>query len=402
MLTPAEAEKLILENVAALQREDCPIASAHDRVLRMDLRADRDLPPYDRVTMDGYAVRAEALAAGTRSFRIEGVQAAGMRAFKLGPEPEACIEIMTGAVMPDGADCIVPYEETRREDAQMVVTGDAAQFAAGHASHRRGSDHRSGELIVRAGTRLSGREIAVAAACGYAVLTVTQLPRIAVVATGDELVEVDVRAAPHQVRRSNDHALRAALLAAGYPNVERFHLRDVRHEIEHLLWHIIAEVDVVVICGGVSKGKFDYLPAELDRQGVQKVFQGVAQRPGKPLWFGVSARKTPVFALPGNPVSAYTCLHRYVLPALAHMSGLSRPPPRMVALAERVSFKPNLTYFLPVRVSSGPRAELLASAGETNSSGDFSGLVETDGFVELPAGPGEFPAGTVLPFWPWL
>ncbi|MEX2045430.1 MAG: molybdopterin molybdotransferase MoeA, partial [Opitutus sp.] len=316
MLTPAEAEKLILENIAPLQREDCPISGAQGRVLRMDLRADRDLPPFDRVTMDGYALRAAALEAGTRSFRIEAVQAAGMRAFKLGPEPEACIEIMTGAVLPDGADCVVPYEETRRDGTRMIVTGDVAVFTAGHALHRRGSDYRAGELIVRAGTRLTGREIAVAAACGYGVLGVSQLPRIAVVATGDELVEVDARVASHQVRRSKDHALRAAVIGAGYPTVARFHLRDVRHEIEHLLWHIIAEVDLVVITGGVSKGKFDFLPAELDRQGVRKVFHGVAQRPGKPLWFGVSARSTPVFALPGNPVSAYTCLHRYVLPAL--------------------------------------------------------------------------------------
>ncbi len=402
MLNPAEAEKLILENVAALQREDCPIMAACGRVLRMDLRSDRDLPPYDRVTMDGYALRTSALAAGTRSFRIEGVQAAGMRAFKLGPDPEACIEIMTGAVLPEGADCVVPYEDTRRDGTMMILTGDAAQLGPGNALHRRGSDHRAGELIVRAGTRLTGREIAVAAACGYPVLTVAQLPRIAVVATGDELVEVDVRPAAHQVRRSNDHALRAALVGAGYTNVARFHLRDVRHEIEHLLWHIIAEMDLVVIAGGISKGKFDYLPAELDRQGVRRIFQGVAQRPGKPLWFGVSARNTPVFALPGNPVSAYTCLHRYVLPALAHMSGEVRRPPRTVALARKLSLKSSLTYFPPVRLSNGPRAEWLASTDETNTSGDFSGLVGTDGFVELTAASGHFPAGTPVPFWSWV
>lgn len=400
MLTPAEAEKLILENIGAFHREDCAIGSAHRRVLRMDVRADRDLPPFHRVTLDGYALRAASIASGTRSFRIEGVQAAGMRAFKLGAEPDACLEIMTGAVVPEGADCIVPYEETTRHGTIMTLKAEAS-FPEGNAIHARGSDHRSGETIVRAGVRLTGREIAVAAACGYGTLTVSQVPKIAVIATGDELVEVDAPVAPHQIRRSNDHALRAALVMAGYPNVARFHFRDVRHEIEHLLWHIIAEFDAVVITGGVSKGKFDYLPAELDRQGVRKVFHGVAQRPGKPLWFGVSARKTPVFALPGNPVSAYTCLHRYVLPALAHASGLAPTPPRLASLASPVTFKAPLAYFLPVKLSSGPRAELLASPDPSNTSGDFAGLVDTDGFVELPPGPGEFAAGTVVPFRSW-
>lgn len=401
MLTPAAAEQLILEAIAPFHREDCPLAAAHRRVLRSDLRADRELPPFDRVTMDGYALRAAAIAEGTRIFRIEGVQAAGMRAFKLGAATEACIEVMTGAVLPEGADCVVPYEDATR-DGVTIALQETALIASGNAVHRRGSDHRTGDVIVRAGVRLTGREIAVAAACGYAAVTVSQVPKIAVVATGDELVEVDSPVAPHQIRRSNDHALRAALQTAGYPQVARFHFRDVRHEIEHLLWHIIAEYDVVVITGGVSKGKFDYLPAELDRQGVKKVFHSVAQRPGKPLWFGVSARKTPVFALPGNPVSAYTCLHRYVLPALAHASGEAPVPLRTTALSSAVTFKPPLAYMLPVKLSSGPNAELLAIPDPSNTSGDFAGLVGTDGFIELPAERTEFPAGTLAPFRPWV
>ncbi|MES2691862.1 MAG: molybdopterin molybdotransferase MoeA [Verrucomicrobiota bacterium] len=401
MLTPAEAEKLILDQIAPFHREDCPLVAAHRRVLRNDLRADRDLPPFDRVTMDGYAVRTASIAAGTRVFRIEGLQAAGMRAFKLGEAPDACIEIMTGAVLPEGADCVVPYEDTTREGT-VVTLKDDVDPPKGNAIHARGSDNKSGSTIARAGVRITGREIAVAAACGYGALTVSHLPKIAVVATGDELVEVDAPVAPHQIRRSNDHALRAALQTAGFPNVARFHFRDVRHEIEHMLWHLIAEYDVIVITGGVSKGKFDYLPTELERQGVKKVFHGVAQRPGKPMWFGVSSRKTPIFALPGNPVASYTCLHRYVLPALAHASGLAPAPLRMTALASPVTFKPPLAYLLPVKLSSGPRAELLAIPDPSNTSGDFAGLVGTDGFIELPADVSEFPAGTLAPFRPWV
>ncbi len=402
MLTPEGAERLILEAIPLFHREDCAISEAHGRVLRSDLKADRDLPPFDRVTMDGFALRSASRAQGVSRFRVEATQAAGMRPFTLGPGPEACIEVMTGSVLPEGADCVVAYEDTTREGDWMEVSPGAEPSPAGRHVHRRRSDHPKGDVVVRAGVRLTGREIAVAASCGHPALTVTHSPKVAVISTGDELVEVDSLVAPHQVRRSNDHALRAALIRAGYPRSDRFHLRDIRHEIEHMLWHILAEYEVILITGGVSKGKFDFLPSELGRQGVRKIFQGVAQRPGKPFWFGLSGRMTPVFALPGNPVSAYTCLHRYVLPALDHASGLTLRPPFHAALSERVVFKPKLACLLPVRLSSGPRAELIASPCATNSSGDFAGLVGTDGFVELPAGPEEFPAGYLAPYRPWV
>jgi len=400
MLTPAGAERLILDAFPLFHREDCAIADAHGRVLRSDLRADRDLPPFDRVTMDGFAVRASSIEKGVARFRVEATQAAGMRPFTLGPDDNACIEVMTGAVLPEGADCVIPYEEANRE-GDWVAAAPAQGAVPGRNVHRRGSDHKAGDVVVRAGVRLTGREIAVAAACGYPAVTVSHSPKVAVVSTGDELVEVDALVAPHQIRRSNDHSIRAALIQAGHRRADRFHLRDVRHEIEHMLWHILAEYDVVLITGGVSKGKFDFLPSELGRQGVRKIFHGVAQRPGKPFWFGLSGRMTPVFALPGNPVSAYTCLHRYVLPALDHAGGLTPRPRLMAALSEPVVFRPRLACLLPVRVSSGPRAELNATPVQVGTSGDFGGLVDTDGFVELPADMEEFPAGYVAPYWSW-
>ena len=402
VLTPEGAERLILDAIPLFHRVDCAISEAHGRVLRSDLRADRDLPPFDRVTMDGFALRSASRAAGVTRFRVEATQAAGMMPFTLGPRPDACVEVMTGCVLPEGADCVLPYEEAVREGDRVDLLPEAEASEPGMHVHRRGSDHAKGEVIIRAGVRLTGREIAVAASCGHPALTVTHSPKIAVISTGDELVEVDSLVGPHQVRRSNDHAIRAALIMAGYPHADRFHLRDIRHEIEHMLWHILAEYEVILLTGGVSKGKFDFLPAELSRQGVRKIFQGVAQRPGKPFWFGLSGRMTPVFALPGNPVSAYTCLHRYVLPALDHASGLALRPPLHAALATPVVFKPKLACLMPVRLSSGPRAELLATPCTVNSSGDFAGLVGSDGFVELPASQDEFPEGFVAPFRPWV
>jgi molybdopterin molybdotransferase len=401
MLSPAAAEELILKNIAAFPAEDCPLINAQGGILRGAICADRDLPPFDRVTMDGFALRSADVAAGIREFQIEGVQAAGMSAHSLGAAPGFCVEIMTGAMLPVDADCVVPYEETTRTDGRMMLNAHAA-IKAGQSVHARGSDYHAGDLIVPAGTRLTGREIAVAASCGCATVVVSQRPKIAVVSTGDELVEVDGIVAPHQIRRSNDYALRAALLAAGYPQVERFHLHDMRHELEHELWHILAEFDVVLLTGGVSKGKFDYLPKVLTELGVETVFHGVAQRPGKPFWFGIGQRQVAVFALPGNPVSAYTCLHRYVLPALAQATGLPRQLPRTVCLAEAVKFKPPLACLLPVQLTDDGCGGRTAQPRPTNTSGDFAGLLATDGFIELSAHQTEFPAGTVANFWSWV
>ena len=400
MLTPAEAEQLILAALPRAAQEDCPIAEAHGRVLRAAVRADRDLPPFDRSTLDGFALRSASVSAGGRQFRIQGVQAAGQPPGRLGPAADACIEIMTGAPLPAGADAVVPYEETLREGPRMTVA-PALAVAPGHAVHRRASDHRAGETLVSPGTRLTGREIAVAAACGCAVLSVSCRPGIAIVATGDELVEVAAAVAPHQIRRSNDYALRAALVQSGYSRVERFHLRDDAAEMGPLLHRVLAEYEVVLLTGGVSRGKFDLIPAELERQGVRRVFHGVNQRPGKPFWFGMGGLEQPVFALPGNPVSAYTCLHRYVLPALATAAGLVLPPPRRIALAAAFTFRPRMTRFLPVALGDGPDGRRQAAPVPGNTSGDFSGLVGTDGFVELDPEPEEFPAGWVAPYWPW-
>ena len=399
MLSVAEAEQRVAEAVGPLPTEDCALLNAHGRVLRQPLVADRDLPPFDRVAMDGYALRHAAWTAGLRRWRVAGLQAAGTIALAV-PADDACIEVMTGAALPRGADSVVPYEDAVREESFITLT-PGRKIEAGQAVHRRGSDRAAGAVIVAPGVRLGGVEIAVAAACGYAHLALTQQPKIAVVATGDELVEVGAAVAPHQIRRSNDYALRAMLLAAGHPRVECYHLRDLRQEIEHRLWHIVAEYDVVLLAGGVSKGKFDFVPQVLDALGVRKIFQGVAQRPGKPFWFGLSPRRTPVFALPGNPVSCCVCLHRYVLPALGRMSALPAAAPQHAALAERLVVHPSLTAFVPVKLAPHDGLERRAVPVAANTSGDFASLAGTDGFVELPAGGGEFPAGAAVRFWPW-
>ncbi len=399
--SPTDAERIVLENIFTLPAEHCPLAAAHGRVLRAPVAADRELPPFDRVTMDGFALRSAAWAAGARRFRVTGTQAAGMMPLTLRADDE-CVEIATGAVLPAGADCVVPYEETAREGEFVTVANDAS-LAPGRSIHARGSDAAKGTVLVAAGVRLTAREVAVAAACGGATLSVGMRPSVAVVATGDELVEVDSpEVAPHQIRKSNDYALRAALLAGGLAaRVERLHLRDLRHEVEAGLRRIVAEFDVVLLTGGVSKGKFDFVPAALAALGVEKKIAGVAQRPGKPFWFGVTSRRTPVFALPGNPVSASVCYRRYVVPALEKMLGAAPARPDWVPLANATPGHATLTRLNAVRLIATPDGRRTAHAVACNTSGDFAELVGTDGFVELPPGPAEVPAGSVARYWAW-
>ena len=183
--------------------------------------------------------------------------------------------------------------------------------------------------------------------------------------------------------------------------IERLHLRDERGAIEAALRRVIMESDVVLLTGGVSKGKFDFVPSVLAALGVEKIIAGVAQRPGKPFWFGVTPQRTPVFALPGNPVSASVCFRRYVVPALGKMLGAAPARPDWTPLANATPGHAALTRLNAVRLVTSPDGRRAAHAVACNTSGDFAELVGTDGFVELPPGPAEVPAGTVARFWAW-
>ena len=400
LLSVAEAERIVLETVPPLPAEDCPLASALGRVLREPILADRDLPPCDRVTLDGIAVRHAAWLAGRREFRCEAIQPAGTKQRTLA-DPDACLEIMTGAELPVGCDTVIPYEELVLADGVARVKTGAAPVR-GQGIHQCGSDATAGGTLVPAGARVMAREIGSAAAVGCSTLRVALRPRMAVVTTGDELVAVDQQPERHQLRRSNEHALCAALQSGGGGAADRFHLRDLEHEIAAALRRLTAEYDWLVLCGGVSKGRFDFLPRVLEELHVTQHFHGVSQRPGKPFWYGTTRRATPVFALPGNPVSALICLRRYVLPALETALGAGSAPAQFVALAADIERHPTFTRFISARLASeASDARVWAWPAPTNTSGDFAGLAGSDGFAELPPGNETGTKGTIARFWRW-
>jgi molybdopterin molybdotransferase len=399
MTDVAAAETLILAHMPRFGARHEPLAACAGRVLAEDIHAERDQPPFDRVTMDGIALAFRDWGAGVRSFEVVGTQAAGAEPLAIAAAGQ-CVEVMTGTALPHGTDTVVPVERVQRSGTTAAIAADAA-VKAEQFVHRRGSDRTAGSLVLRAGTRLGPPEMAVLAGAGRASALVADLPRVAVISTGDELVEAGNPIAPHQIRSTNDRAIEASLTQHRLAEVTRARLRDDANALAVAIDRLDAELDVLVLSGGVSMGRFDFVPSVLAELGAKVVLRKVAQRPGRPMWFGVSARGKPVFALPGNPVSTLVCATRYLLPALRQAAGLAPAPHERVELTAPVEASPTLTIFTPVTLSSSERGTLLASPHPTNTSGDFVTLAGTDGFVELAAKPGAHPAGTVARLFRW-
>lgn len=397
MISVEEAEAMVLSCLRPLPDEVVPLEEGTGRVLREALVADRDFPPFDRVAMDGIAIRSGDFHKGLRSYRILGIQAAGEPAKALAG-PGTCLEVMTGAILPQGADAVVRYEDLTMEGGHVIVELD--EVAPWQNIHRRGVDRRTGETIVPAGRILSPAEIGVAATVGKAQLKVAARPRVAIISTGDELVPVDAIPEPHQIRSSNVHALQAAIRRWGALTAIH-HLPDDLENIIGALIELLPTQQALVLSGGVSMGKFDYLPTALERLGVQRLFHKVAQRPGKPFWFGHHPQGAVVFALPGNPVSAFMCLHRYFLPWMRKCAGLPPSESPVARLTEAVHFTPALTRFIQVKTYFTTDGFLMAEPVTASGSGDLASLADADAFFEMPANVDELPAGATGRLWPY-
>ncbi len=393
LITPEEADALLRKIVRPARAVDFPLAETYGLTLREPIVADRDLPPYDRVMMDGYALRHTD---GTNPLKVQAKQLAGEPPLTLSGEPGYAIEVMTGSMLPHGADCVVPYEATQREGEHIkMLPGEAYQ--PGQYIHRKGLDCAAGRVQVEPGARLGPVEIAMAASCGYACLRVSQPPRVSVFSTGDELVPIEAQPAAHQVRRSNGQAMTSALAAWGYRGSELGHLSDEVEKSRLLLDTAISQSDVVVLSGGVSMGALDWIPEALDRLGT-RLFHGVSQRPGKPMGAWTTDGGCMVFALPGNPVSSLVGVYRYVLPYLRARSGVAYDlAVRQLPLAEPWQPLSDKTLYLPVTLNSQGEAV----PKPTRNSGDFAGLLGTTGFVVLDKGEDMVEAGTKVLFVPW-
>lgn len=384
-------------SVQKLESEVKPLLDCLNRILAEPVTADRDQPPFDRSTRDGFAVRA---ADTTGTLRVIGQIRAGERWSGPPLEPGSAVEIMTGAPVPAGTDAVAMIEhvELQGESLRLAV---GKSLSTGENIVPRGSEARAGDMVLVRGTSIAAAEIALAAACGLSNLFVYRKPRVAIVATGDELVELNETPGDQQIRNSNSYSLAALVAEAGAEAVRLPIARDRREELEKIILKARSS-DLLLLSGGVSMGKYDLVEEVLHAMGAEFFFTGVKMQPGKPVVFGrlPASNDFPAqffFGLPGNPISTQVTFHCFVAPMLRVMAGATTSPPRFAqaTLAEDVAGKPGLTRVLPSHLTHNrarPEVRIVAWQG----SGDLTANARANCYAVFPSDQKRFTAGDTI------
>jgi molybdopterin molybdotransferase len=404
MISVANALQTVLNTTQDYGVEEIPFLKSVGRILKEAIFADRDFPPFNRVAMDGIAIDFHQFKNGQRAFLIEGIQAAGSVQITL-QNSKNCIEVMTGAVLPNHTNTVIRYEDVIVENGIATITIDAINN--GQNSHSKGKDGKSGDLLIPKNTRISAAEIGVLATVGKSVVKVAKQPKVMIVSTGDELVGVDEIPLAHQIRRSNVFTLVSLLEKLNIAS-DTAHITDDKPILKSKIKTYLQQYDVLLFSGAVSKGKYDFLPEVFEELRVDKLFHKVTQRPGKPFWFGRAAslrlseqhvyqnenKQTIVFGFPGNPISTFVNCLAYFYPWYFKSIGLEIEEETAV-LGEDVNFKPNLTYFLQVKLEN-KKGCIVALPISGNGSGDLASLVKTAAFIQLPEDKLAFKKGEVF------
>ncbi len=381
----------MLREAKPLEAQQLPLGPLlRGLVLAEAVTSDIDSPPYTKALMDGYAVQALACAAGSCMLRvIEEIAAGKMPTKRVGPGETA--RIMTGAPIPEGADAVVPIERTEAISADEVRILVAAK--AGQHILARGAEMKAGEVVLQPGSILGPQEFGILASVGRTSARVYLNPRVAILSTGDEIVEPSRLPGPGQIRNSNSPMLAAQVdRARGIAEIIGI-ARDNRNSLHDMIGRGLANYDVLILSGGVSAGKFDLVPGVLKELGVVAHFHKIALKPGKPLFFGTKENKL-VFGLPGNPVSSFVCFELFIRPALRKLMGHSDCRSKQTRLPIAVDFRTDNdrpTYW-PARVhwnKDGPRVHALPWFG----SADLRALHTCDALIAIPPGAHQYPAG---------
>ncbi len=384
MISVREALHKVLQDLPRLGGEEVAVPQARGRVLAKPVLSLRDAPPFRNSAMDGYAIWAEdaRAASSTRPVRLRVLETIGAGSTPTqSVTPGSATRIMTGAPMPDGADAVVRVEETAEIGEEVEIR---AAVQSGVNVRHPGEDVRAGEVVLQPGRQLQPADVGLLASVGLAVVRVSRRPRVVILATGDELVDIGQPLQVGQIVNSNAYSLAAAVEEAGGQPVVGGIVRD-RPELIRAAFNEAFRADVVLSTGGVSVGSFDYVRQTLRDLGCEEKFWNVAQRPGKPLAFGMRG-ETPVFGLPGNPVSCLVCFYMYVLPALRTMMGLESVylPTAAATMAHTVEKARGLTEFIRCSLA-GPPEDYRARSTGTQSSGVLRSLSLGDGLVVGPA-----------------
>lgn len=382
LISTSEATEIITQNLVRLGSEKVSLSDAYGRVLTSEILADRDAPPFDRVMMDGICINSLNHTLGSWRYKIIGTQAAGIKKMIL-PTGEFAIEVMTGAPLPTDANCVIPVEKIDIIDGYALphdgITTDEFQHI-----HRQGTDGKIGDVLLTPGTTLRANELAIAASVGATELEVSRLPIIHLITTGDEVIDPAQSPTDFQIRRTHPTAIRSLIESQHLGKVSHEHVQDDPIVIESILQNSLTnpKLDILILTGGISMGKFDWVAPLLEKLLGKPAFHGVAQRPGKPFAFWIAENHTNnskllVFALPGNPVSVMATMHRYALPALRKMLG-KHEKIKNLPLAENFHWNSPLTGILPYKEHNGT-----ITIHPPNNSGDYISLKGIDGFTEV-------------------
>lgn len=387
MIELEEALRIVLDSARPLGSERVDIGRALNRILAEDVTSDIDMPPFDKALVDGYACRRADLAG--RLTIVETIQAGVSPTKAVGPNQ--CAKIMTGAAVPQGADCVIMVEQTEN------VGGHAIQFRGEWTPDnisRKGEDIKTGQVVLGKGSRIKPQHIAVLASVGHIRPLVAKSPRVAIVATGDELVGPALKPAPFQIRNSNSYQLAAQVESVGAAVRDYGIVRDTATDIDRVLRTALADNDVVIISGGVSVGEFDLVPPILRRNNVRLLFEKIAVKPGKPTVFGL-LEKAYCFGLPGNPVSAFVVFELLVRPFLYKLMGRDYSPVsiRMPLDESITSESAERQTWIPVKVTSEGTVKPL----EYHGSAHILALRNADGLISMEVGVANIEKGTPVP-----
>lgn len=401
MLRFTEARQLVIEKIVQARRppavESVKLAAAAGRVLAETIRADRDYPPFNRATRDGFAVRSADVGSIPAELKLIGEVRAGT-AFEGTVQPGQCVSIMTGAPAPAGTDAVVMVEHTRPagDDTVRIERG----IEPGANIVPRGSEAASGAPLLQPGKRLGYAEVGMLASIGCAQVPVFHKPRAAVLPTGDEIIEVDRAPLAFQIRNSNSYSLQAQAASAGAEPWPLGIAPDEPGRLREMIEQGLS-ADLLLLSGGVSLGKYDLVEQVLRELGAEFYFDAVAIQPGRPLVFGQAAGRF-FFGLPGNPLSTMVTFELFARPALEILAGAEAPPlafPR-ARLAEAVRHQPGLTRFLPAALSpaEGPRGALdpVVCKLSWQGSGDIATLTRANCFLVVPDDRAELAAGELV------
>ncbi|MFO1472656.1 MAG: molybdopterin molybdotransferase MoeA [Turneriella sp.] len=399
MLSVSEAQALILAEARSFGTEKIALAKSFGRVLAEDALADRDYPPFNRSTMDGYAIVAEKFAA-QKEYPVQRTVFAGdtpLLAHHLSRGQAEAIKIMTGAAVPKPFNAVIRREDASEADG--LVKFAAGVVSAGHNISLQGEDLTRGEKILLRGKLIDSATVSLLASLGQVRPQVARLPQVAIISTGNEIIPPGKKPNPVQIRNANAFALQCQLAQCGISRVKHIHVADEKKQLGAAIKKF-SRVDVLLMTGGVSAGDSDYVPEVLEKLKFKKIFHKVQMKPGKPLWFGRRG-KTVVFAVPGNPYSAQVIFRIFIEPYLRFCSGIHSAPPLALPLAESRRKKDSLENLFPVKIKTNTNSLPALAQLPFNGSGDVRAALFSDGIAAHPAGQAELAAGSIVDFYPW-